>query len=314
MSRLPPPVAKCLACLATWNVHTVRYLYLFVATIYVLAASAPALQAIVSAAPARPGLSPQLTLFVTNCQLRCLPFGCPSSGGGGGGCPAFCNASLSTYYTKVWPTLPTVCDQTCRAAEASLCAGTTQCAQLCTEQAAALGRQPDATTTMTAITVLSAFGPTFWSTLLLVPLAAADVLDTLVRGGPLLRATEMEIYNNRYSFVDKFIAFLTRPVHLLQSATLAFEAKVLLFDDSDGYGLSIVVVLQLVQAVIVDGLPRLLQLWRRRSRSGQEPHPDDTTKEIGLETKELSAAAAVSASPRLSIPTPASATPMGQSI
>ncbi|RHY29220.1 hypothetical protein DYB32_005326 [Aphanomyces invadans] len=156
-----------------------------------------------------------------------------------------------------------------------LCAGSTTCADICLGQVRALLQRPTsaALPLFASIHVLPSLGPTFWSTLVLIPLAAADVLVSLIKLGPHLRATDEEIYNNSYSFVNKLVAVLDAPTHFFTAATIAFEVKCLVFDDSDGYGLSITVVLHLI-SLIVHAVPSAIEgaqlvngpvTWRLRS-------------------------------------------------
>ncbi|RHY58752.1 hypothetical protein DYB34_000758 [Aphanomyces astaci] len=245
-----------------WNVHTIRWVYLFIGVIFVLASGSPALEAFTAPPPTT--LSPQLQLFVTDCKSRCPQkadrfFNCTLQG-----CPTMCNALQSSYYLQIWPDLPAVCDLQCQLAMPGLCAGTTSCTQVCTDQARVLLQRPTSASSSSAlpliasIRVLTSLGPTFWSTLVLIPLATADILVSIISLGPLLRATDEDIYNNSYSVFSKFVSVLESPAHFLTAATMAFEVKCLMFDDSDGYGLPITVALQIILLAVQTAIPAVL--------------------------------------------------------
>ncbi|CAK4086246.1 unnamed protein product [Aphanomyces euteiches] len=285
-----------------FNVHTIRYVYLFVGFIYIVASRTPAVEYLSPPPPST--LTPQLELFATNCQLSCVPFNCTA------GCASFCSATTSSYYKQALPALADVCDSKCNAAAKSLCAGTTTCAQFCKQQAQALLQAPDVMPASTIIRVLSYLGSTFWSTLILIPLAAAHVMVAFIALGPLLRATETEIYNNRYSLFNKVIAVLESPQYFLMAATVAFEVKCLLFDDSDGYGLAITVVLQLV-ALACQIVPSIAQRFGFRGAAVN----DTSGAKPAKSTEQGQEVAQVTASPRLSISSATRQTPpMGESI
>ncbi|OQR96819.1 hypothetical protein ACHHYP_13321 [Achlya hypogyna] len=118
-------------------------------------------------------------------------------------------------------------------------------------------------------------GATFWATLILLPLAAADAMATVVALGPLVRATEEEIYNSKYSFTTKALTVLESPVHFATLCKLCFEIKVMCFDDADGNGLAMIVLLQLV-TLALEGAPILLARWQQRAhvRDTAAPVPD----------------------------------------
>ncbi|RLO11584.1 hypothetical protein DYB28_004546, partial [Aphanomyces astaci] len=316
MQKAASIVARARQAVA-WNVHTIRWVCLFIGVIFVLASGSPALEAFTAPPPST--LSPQLQLFVTDCKSRCPQkadrfFNCTLQG-----CPTLCNALQSSYYLQIWPDLPAVCDLQCQLAMPGLCAGTTSCTQVCTDQARVLLQRPTSASSSSAlpliasIRVLTSLGPTFWSTLVLIPLATADVLVSIISLGPLLRATDEDIYNNSYSVFSKLVSVLESPAHFLTAATMAFEVKCLVFDDSDGYGLPITVALQIILLAVQTAIPAVLLRLRKGG---------DEVKKTEVATPQVAGPSvppvAVSASPRLSISstTRPATTPsaMGQSI
>jgi hypothetical protein len=123
------------------------------------------------------------------------------------------------------------------------------CTSLCTQNTKNLGWV--APVTAPAVQNINIFiGPTFWNTLLLIPLATVDLLVSFLTVGPLLLATEDEIYNSTYSFFSKLLAFLESPGQFLVFGKWCFELKCLLFDDSDGCGLGMIVFLQWITWLI----------------------------------------------------------------
>ncbi|KDO19963.1 hypothetical protein SPRG_13068 [Saprolegnia parasitica CBS 223.65] len=250
------------------NIFRLRAVLLGVGLVSVLAMRAPKIM--VQGSPPMPWTS-QLQTFVDRCAPMCEAGRtslCAAAYSDAKACQAYCNSMRLSYYTRLWPKLPVACDRACLAFRPHLCGQRETCRDACSATVRAavppLGRAED------VVLEVPSPGGSFWATLVVVLLATTDLMASLVLWGPQLRASEADIYDNKYDLSSKLWTLLESPTNLPTLCKMCYEIKVLCFDDADGNGLAITVLLQLL-TLLHDHVPVWVARWRQRAQVQEPP-------------------------------------------
>ncbi|EQC26342.1 hypothetical protein SDRG_15829 [Saprolegnia diclina VS20] len=250
------------------NVFRLRAALLGVGLLSVLAASAPKLM--VQGSPPTPW-TPQLQTFVDRCAPMCEASRtslCAAAYSDAEACQAYCNSTRLGYYTRLWPQLPVACDRNCLAFRQPLCGQRESCIGACSRTV--YSAVPPVLRSNDVVIEVPSPGGSFWSTLVVVLLATTDLMASLVLWGPQLRASEADIYDNKYNLSSKLWALLESPTNLPTLCKICYEIKVLCFDDADGNGLAITVLLQLL-TLLQTHAPVWVTRWRQRAQVQEPP-------------------------------------------